>query len=440
MKSPDLAINAGVIVTVDAENRVLLDHSLIVNDSKIIDLLPTAQVEHNYQPHRTVNRLQHILMPGLINTHCHLAMNLMRGFADDLPLMTWLQEHIWPAEAKWVDPAFVRLGTELALAESLLGGVTCVNDMYFCPDQAAIAAKQAGIRATLGLIVLDFPSVWAANADEYLSKGLALHDDLKSSSLINTTFAPHAPYTVSREPLQRIATLAAELDIPIHMHIHETAQEVENFTAQFGQRPISALDELGLLSPALLAVHMTQLNDDEIALVAESGSHVLHCPESNLKLASGACPVGPLLNQGVNVALGTDGAASNNDLDMFGEMRIAALLAKHETGDAATLPAVTALRMATINGAKALGIQNVTGSLEAGKEADCIAIHYNDVNMTPMYNAPSHLVYCNDRSNVTDVWVAGRQLVHERELQTIDRAALLANTREWAQKRRANIN
>ena len=440
MKQADLIIQAGAIVTVDADDRVLEDHSLVVCDGRIADLLPHEQAMQNYQNTTVADRRDSILMPGLINTHCHLAMNLLRGYADDLPLKIWLQEHIWPAEGKWVDPDFVKTGTELALAESLLGGVTCVNDMYFYPDQVALAAQASGMRAMLGLLVLDFPTVWAKDADDYIGKGLALHDQLRDTANIYTAFAPHAPYTVSRQPLLRIATLAAELDIPVHMHVHETQDEVAEFEQQYGQRPLAALDNMGLLSPALLAVHMTQLTEAEIERVAASGTQILHCPESNLKLASGACPIGPLQQLGVNVALGTDGAASNNDLDMFGEMRSAALLAKHETGDAATMPAAATLRMATINGAKALGIQDETGSLEVGKAADCITLKCDDLNMLPMYDVISHLVYCANRQNVADVWVAGRALVENRELLSMDKNALLTQAREWSDKIRQSNN
>jgi len=437
MKSADLIVHAGVVVTVDQEDRVLCDHSLVIQDGLITDLLPTesalvwdAEIE--------VDCRKQILMPGLINTHCHLAMNLLRGFADDLPLQEWLQNHIWPAEAKWVNPEFVRLGTELALAESLLSGVTCVNDMYFFPDVAASAAEKSGIRATLGLIVLDFPSAWASGVDDYISKGLALHDQLKHNPLLNTAFAPHAPYTVSREPLQRIASYAAELEIPVHMHIHETAKEVDEFQTQFGCRPLQVLHELNLLSPALMAVHMTQLNSAEIQLIADTGTHVLHCPQSNLKLASGACPTGELLAQGVNVSLGTDGAASNNDLDMFDEMRTAALLAKHISQDASTLPAAAALRMATHSGATALGLADKTGSLEIGKAADCIAVNYDEIWMSPMYDPVSHLVYASDRSNVNHVWVAGRQLVKDRQLLTLDKSFLITQAQLWAEQIQAS--
>ena len=361
-------------------------------------------------------------------------MTLMRWLADDLPLMEWLQEHIWPAEQQWVGKEFVYDGTLHACAEMLRGGTTCFNDMYFFPEETVRAVEQAGMRACVGLIMIDFPTPWAQTPDEYLSKGIALHDQLRGNSLIRTAFAPHAPYTVSDEPLQRIATYAEELDIPVHMHVHETAHEVEESLNNTGKRPLQRLDELGLINPHLLAVHMTQLNQEEIAHLAEAGVHVVHCPESNLKLASGFCPVQELARAGVNLCLGTDGAASNNDLDMFSEMRTAALLAKAVAGDASALPAEAVLRMATINGARALGLEQEIGSLETGKSADIIAVDLGTLESQPVYHPASQLVYTAGRDQVTDVWVAGRQLLKERELTTIDPNAVLERAQQWQQR------
>jgi 5-methylthioadenosine/S-adenosylhomocysteine deaminase len=358
-------------------------------------------------------------------------MTLMRGLADDLPLMTWLQEHIWPAEQKLVSAEFVQDGSLLACAEMLRGGTTCFNDMYFFAEETVRAVEQAGMRAVIGLIVIDFPSAWAQDADEYLRKGLELHDRLHNHGLITTAFAPHAPYSVSDEPLQRIATLAEELDIPIHMHVHETAEEVERAHSETGRRPLQRLDDLGLLNPRLLAVHMTQLDDKEIARCAETGVHVVHCPESNLKLASGFCPVQQLHEAGINVALGTDGAASNNDLDMWGEMRSAALLAKGVAADAMALPAERALRMATLDGARALGLEEEIGSLEIGKAADVIAVNLNDVSTQPVYHPLSQLVYATSREQVREVWVAGRHLLKDGQLTTLEADDLLGRARHW---------
>ncbi len=427
----DSLIHARWIIPVQPDGAVLEHHSLAVQDGRILDILPQREARTRYQADQIIERGEHVLIPGLINAHTHAAMSLLRGLADDLPLMDWLNHHIWPAETQWVSDEFVRDGSQLAMAEMLRGGTTCFNDMYFFPEVTARAATEIGMRACIGLIVIDFPSAWAGSADEYLDKGLALHDALRNHPLLRTAFAPHAPYTVSDAPLERIRVLADELDLPVHMHVHETVAEVEQSQAQFGMRPLERLARLGLVSPSLLAVHMTQLLDAERAHVAASGAHVLHCPESNLKLASGFCPVHKLLNASVNIALGTDGAASNNDLDMFGEMRTAALLAKAVANDASALPAAQALRMATLNGARALGMGDETGSLEQGKAADIVAVRLDDIECQPFYNVISQLVYATGRDKVSDVWVAGQQLLKERELLTMDVPAVLARARSW---------
>jgi len=427
----DSLIHARWIIPVQPDGVVLEHHSIAVQDGRILDILPQREASTRYQADKVIERGEHALIPGLVNAHTHAAMSLLRGLADDLPLMDWLSHHIWPAETQWVSDEFVRDGSLLAMAEMLRGGTTCFNDMYFFPEVTARAATEVGMRACIGLIVIDFPSAWAGSADEYLDKGLALHDELRNHPLLRTAFAPHAPYTVSDAPLERIRVLADELDLPVHMHVHETVAEVEQSQAQFGVRPLERLARLGLVSPSLLAVHMTQLLDAEHAHLASSGAHVLHCPESNLKLASGFCPVHKLLSAGVNVALGTDGAASNNDLDMFGEMRTAALLAKAVANDASALPAAQALRMATLNGARALGLGDETGSLEKGKAADIVAVRLDDIECQPFYNVISQLVYATGRDKVSDVWVAGRQLLKERELLTVDATAVLARAQVW---------
>ena len=432
----DTRVDAGWIVTVDDANRVLARHSLIIGQGKIIDCLPTDSADVNYARLPVIDRSQCIIMPGMVNAHTHLAMNLMRGLADDLPLMTWLSEHIWPIEARFLAADYVRDGTDLALAECLLSGVTTVNDMYFFPDAVADACHGAGIRATIGMIIIDFPSAGAKTLEDYFDQGLAVHDRLRSHALLNTAFAPHAPYTVAREPLEKIATLSAELEIPVHIHVHETAQEVSEFTAQHDTRPIAHLHDIGLVNPSLLAVHLTQMNPSEIELLARQGVQALHCPESNLKLASGFCPVSSLLAAGVNVAIGTDGAASNNDLDMLGETRTAALIAKAISQDAASVPATTAIRLATINGARALGIDKITGSLEKGKAADFICIK-PDITMAPMYDVASHIIYSTGRERITDVWVAGQRLVKNRELQTLDAERITAKAVEWSNRIRS---
>ncbi len=434
----DTLIHARWVIPVEPANVVHENHSLAIRAGRIVDLLPRALAEQRYTQARVIDLPRHALLPGLVNAHAHSAMSLMRGLADDLPLMQWLQDHIWPVESRHVTADFCRDGVQLAAAEMLKGGITCFNDMYFFPDITAQVASGIGLRAYVGLILLDFPSVWAQGPDEYLDKAAAVHDMWRDHPLIRTAFGPHAPYTVSDEPLERMRVLADELNIPIQMHVHETAFEVEQALAQGGRRPIARLHALGLMTPSLMAVHMTQLTDEEISLCAETGVHVVHCPESNLKLASGFCPVGKLLDAGVNVALGTDGAASNNDLDLLGEMRTAALLAKAVSGNAATLPAHQALRMATLNGARALGLDGEIGSLEKNKWADLCAIELDRIETQPIFNAITQIVYSAGRHQVSDVWVAGRHLLDNRRLTTIDEVAVLGRAREWGQRLSAN--
>jgi 5-methylthioadenosine/S-adenosylhomocysteine deaminase len=363
-------------------------------------------------------------------------MSFLRGIADDLPLMEWLQGTIWPLEQKWISESFVRDGTELAIAEMLRGGVTCFSDMYFFPEITARIALSCGIRACIGLIVVDFPSAWASCADEYLSKGLALHDELRNQSLLSAMFAPHAPYSVSDDALRKVRMYSEELQLPVHMHVHETRDEIDQGLVKTGVRPLERLKNLDLLSPSLIAVHMTQLVDAEIDWIAEYGCHVVHCPESNLKLASGFCPVNRLLENGINVALGTDSAASNNNLDILGEMRTAALLAKGVAGDASAVPAPVALRMATLDGAKALGIDSVCGSLEAGKSADVAAVILDTLETLPVYDPISQIVYSANRDQVTDVWVAGRHLLKSRTLTTLDPDKIRESIAHWSGKLR----
>ncbi len=432
MNNIDSLLHARWVVPVEGETNCLHHHSIAIHDERIVEILPTELARQKYQAPVELDYENHVLIPGLINTHTHAAMSLLRGIADDLSLMDWLQNHIWPAEQQWVSEAFVQTGAELACAEMLRSGTTCFNDMYFFPDVTARVASKAGIRATVGLIVLDFPTVWAREANEYIDKGLELHDVYRTDELINTAFAPHAPYTVSDEPLQKVRMLADELDLPVHIHIHETSDEIDQAVAQTGKRPLQRLADLGLISPNLLAVHLTQTLPEEIQQLAAAGSHVVHCPESNMKLASGFCPTDKLLAAGINVALGTDGAASNNDLDLFGEMRTAALLAKAHSNDATVLPAQQVLQMATLNGARALGIENKTGSLVAGKYADIVAVNFDTIETAPVYDVVSHLVYCCGREQVTDVWVAGKHVMKNRILTTLDSASIIASSQTIA--------
>ena len=422
------------VVTVNPGFECLRDTAVVLEDNRIHTLIGRDEIAELDCHARAdiVDLSGKVLMPGLVNAHTHASMTLFRGMADDLPLMEWLTKHIWPAEGRWVDADFVRDGFELAAAEMIRGGTTCFNDMYFFPDVVARSAQQIGLRAVVGLIVLDFPTVWARDADDYLHKALAVHDEIREMRLVSSALAPHAPYTVSDEPLRQIAMYSSELDIPVHMHVHETAHEVVEAQQKTGMRPLERLDQLNLLNPNLVAVHMTELDDFEIERVAEAGVNVVHCPESNLKLASGFCPVSKLQQNGVNLCLGTDGAASNDDLDLFGEMRTAALLAKGYAGDARACNARETIRMATINGATALGLGDLIGSVEVGKLADLIAIDLSALNSRPLYDPVAQLVYAVNSRQVSDVWADGRRLLQDFEFCQLDAEALLASAAAWA--------
>lgn len=407
---------------------------LAVQGGKILELLPREQAVEHYAPAQVHERPDHVLMPGLVNAHTHAAMTLMRGFADDLPLKEWLTEKVWPTEMRFAAPAYVADGARLAVAEMLRGGVTCFADMYFYPLSTAQVAAESGIRLVTGMIALEFPTPWAADAAEYIRKGLAVHDAVRSEPLVSTMFAPHAPYTVADGTLKRIRQLADQLEVPVQTHLHETAREIDDSIAETGRRPIRRLDDLGLINPGLMAVHATQLTDGEIDLLALNGCSVIHCPRSNLKLASGACPVADLLAAGVNVALGTDGAASNNRLDLWAEMDTAALLGKWVAGDAAALPAPELLRMATINGARALGLEDAIGSLEPGKSADVICVRLDAAETRPVHDPVSQLVYAAGREHVTDVWVAGQHLLDDGALTRMETAAICDRADRWANR------
>ncbi|MFN3595242.1 MAG: TRZ/ATZ family hydrolase, partial [Thiobacillaceae bacterium] len=382
-------------------------------------------------PVRHLRLSDHALIPGLVNLHTHAAMTLLRGYADDLPLMTWLNDYIWPAERQWVSAEFVLDGTRLACLEMLKGGITCFNDMYFFPEAAVEAAIAAGLRIAAGIIVIDFASNYAADPDGYLQKGLALRDAMRHHPLVSFCMAPHAPYSVGDRSLEKVLTYAKQLDLPIHIHIHETADEIQGSLARYGVRPLARLQGLGMLGPDFIAVHAVHLEAAEMALLAEHGCHVAHCPTSNLKLASGIAPSAALMASGVNLGLGTDGPASHNRLDLWQEMRLAALLAKGKTARPEAVPAHTALRMATLDGARALGLEDRIGSLEVGKQADCVAVDLSAPHAQPCYDPISQLVYCAGPEDVTHVWVAGRDVVRERQCQTLDPAEVLARARHW---------
>ena len=430
----DLLISARWIIPVVPEAVALENHAVVIGDKRIQAILPSNEARQHFPAASVVGLDQHVLIPGLVNAHGHAAMSLFRGIADDIPLQAWLEQHIWPLEGRFVDEEFVYQGAELATAEMLRSGTTCFADMYFFPNAVAKVATSAHMRVQLTSPVLDFPTVWAQNPEEYIRKATELHDDYRNSELVYTAFGPHAPYTVSDAPLRKILILAEELDVPIHMHIHETVDEVDEAVQKTGKRPLQRLAELGLLSPRMVCVHATQLLDDEIELIHTMGTHVVHCPESNLKLASGFCPVDRLLQAGINVALGTDGCASNNDLDMFSEMKTAALLAKGVAGDASALPAHQALQMATINGARALGLHDCIGSIEPGKFADLTAVRLDTLNALPLFNPVSHLVYSAQASQVSDVWIGGKAVLQQGQLTTMEYRAVQDTGLHWQQK------
>jgi 5-methylthioadenosine/S-adenosylhomocysteine deaminase len=430
----DLLITARWVVPVQPDRVVLEDHAVAVHEGSIVDVLPVRDAAAKYAPRERVDLPEHALIPGLVNAHTHNPMTLLRGLADDLPLMTWLGEHIWPVESKVMGPEFVRDGVELAIAEMLRGGTTCCSEDYFFPDAQAQAYKAHGFRAMVALPIVEFPSAWAQTRDEYFERALAVHDQYRGDPRVGTTFGPHAPYTVSDESFARIRTLSDQLDIPVHLHLMETSQEVEDGKREHGLRPMQRLQKLGLVNDRLIAVHMTQVSDPEIALCAEAGVSVVHCPESNLKLASGFCPAEKLRRGGVNLALGTDGCASNNDLDMFGELRTAALLAKGVAGDAAAFDDAFALRAATLNGAKALQLDAKIGSIETGKRADLVAVKMDEVETQPLYNVVSQLAYAVSRRQVSDVWIDGARKLDDGALVDFDLAGVLEKARRWRER------
>jgi 5-methylthioadenosine/S-adenosylhomocysteine deaminase len=434
MQPIDLLISARWVIPVEPAGAVLDDHSVAVTAGRIVAVLPQAQAAERFQAREHLRLDRHALIPGLVNLHTHAAMTLLRGLADDLPLMAWLKDHIWPAESRHVSPEFVYDGTLLACAEMLRGGVTCFNEMYFFPEAAARAAREAGMRATLGIIAFEFPTAYAADADDYIAKGLAARDALREEPLLSFCMAPHAPYTVSDKTFARIVTIAEELDLPIHTHLHETRQEIEDSLSQYKARPLERLRALGMLGPRLVAAHAVHLTDAEIETLARHGASIAHCPSSNLKLASGLAPVAAMLARGINIGIGTDGAASNNRLDLFQEMRTAALLAKAVGNDARAMPAHQALAAATLHGARALGLEASIGSLAPGKLADLCAVAFDEPELAPCYDPVSHLVYSAGREHVSHVWVAGQQRVREKKLVGFENRGLNNRVLLWQNK------
>ena len=434
----DLLLNCKWIIPIVPENQTLTDCAIAIDNGKIIGLLPQAEAARKFSAGKVQDLDHHIVMPGLVNSHGHAAMSLLRGYADDMPLRSWLEDHIWPAEAKFLSEEFVRDGTRLSIAEMIRSGTTCFADMYFFDEAIATEVRNSGVRSQISFTVLDFPTPYGKNADDYIHKGLALRDNCKDQPLIKIACAPHAPYSVSDRALGILATYANELDMAIHIHCHESASEITESLQAYDCRPLERLEKLGLLLPQTQLVHMTQITEDDIALVRDHNCHIMHCPQSNLKLANGFCPVVKFIENEVNVALGTDSAASNNTLDLFSEIKSASLLAKAVSGDAASLDAHAALRMATINGAKALAWDNEIGSLESGKQADIIAVKIDSISQQPLYNPASQLVYTNSGSQVSHSWVAGKMLLENRKLCTINERSLIQTTEQWRKKIHSN--
>ena len=421
------------VIPMTEDNQWMDNNAVVILNDEIVDLLNTQEAKNKYPDYDVIDLPGHVIMPGFVNSHCHAAMNLLRGFSDDLPLKQWLEDAIWPAEGKFVSNEFVYEGTQLAIAELIRSGTTCFQDMYFMPKHAANAAVEAGIRAVIGFSVMEFPTSWAKDSQEYIDKGMAVFHDY-NHPLIDFNFAPHAPYTVAKETFEKLVLLSEEHNMSIQVHVHETDFEVESFEKEHGVRPITRLKEIGLLTPKLNAVHMTQLNDQEIQWFAEAGSHVIHCPQSNMKLASGICPTQKLIEAGVNVAIGTDGAASNNDLDMLDETKSAALVAKLDELNPTAMNAYQALYAATMGGAKALGKGDKIGSIAKGKLADLIAIDLNRIETQPLYNPISQIVYAASRDQITHLWVNGKMLMKNRELLTIDSNKIMQQTLIWRDK------
>lgn len=436
MSTATLILSGRYVVPIIPEQTVLEDHSVVIAGKRILALLPRDEALQRY-PHVPERQFpQHAIMPGLVNTHTHTPMNLFRGIADDLTLMDWLTQHIWPAEQALIDANTVALGSELAIAEMIRGGTTCFNDSYFYPRVTATAVDKTGMRAVCGAVIMSISTQWADNERTYFDRAEETVTDQQFSDRVTFSLCPHSPYTVSDTSFTRLSAMSEQFNLPVHIHLHETEYEINHSLKQYGMRPIARLDRLGLLSTRLIGVHATQLTPEEHQLLAKRGCHIVHCPQSNLKLASGFAPVTTLLNAGVNVALGTDSAASNNDLDMFSELSIAAMLAKAVSQDPSALPAHQALSMATINGAKALKLDHKIGSLTAGKQADCIAVDLGHFLTQPMYNPISHLAYAVNRLQVSDVYIDGKALLTDGELTTIDTDSLIASAQAFSLRAR----
>jgi len=417
---------------------VLEGDAVAIEDGRIIAIGSREGLRESYPDAARTVLPDHVLMPGLVNAHTHAAMTLLRGFADDVPLMTWLRQRIWPVEGRWVDPDFVTDGTRLAAAEMMRGGVTCFADMYFFPQQAIEACLRSGIRILSGQVVVDATTAYANGSADHLQKAARVIEQFRDVPGVHFSLAPHAPYTVSDEVFVSLKVLCDEFGIPLHTHLHETLAEVDESVAHYGVRPLERLDRLGLVGPDFMAVHAVHLTDDEIALLADRGASAVHCPTSNLKLASGVARFADWLAAGMRVGLGTDGVASNNRLDLLSDMRLASCWPRGPPATPRPVPARQALRAATLGGAQTLGLGHLIGSLGVDKSADLIAVDLSDQDLSPMYDVASHLVNCVDRHHVSDVWVAGRRVVRHSELVDEDPAQLRALATVWQERIRSS--
>ena len=420
----DLIIAGGTVVTMDKDRRVIENGAVAVRADKIIAIGTRADVIRRYRAARTIDATGRVVIPGLINTHTHVPMSLFRGISDDLDLNDWLTKYIFPAEAKNVDEPFVRAGTRLGLAEMIRGGTTTYCDMYYFEDAIADETKKAGVRGVLGETIIDFPVADNKTHEEAMAYGERFVRKWKNDPLIVAALAPHAPYTVSTEHLLAIKRLADRFDSPLVIHVAETKKERDDILAQKKATPVKYLDQIGFLSDRVIAAHTVFVTDEEIDILNRRGVGAGHCPQSNMKLASGTAPVPAMLAKNLAVGLGTDGAASNNDLNMWEEMDSAAKLHKLVSGDPKTLSAEQAFEMATIRGARALDLDKITGSIETGKRADIVIVDLNSLHQTPMYNIYSHLVYATKASDVSTVIINGRVVMANRVLLTLNESAI----------------
>lgn len=433
----DLVVVGSTVLTFEPGAEPIVNGAVAIADGHIVAVAPAEQLLDLAPSGALLAATDCIVMPGLVNTHGHLAMTLLRGMADDLPLSTWLEQHIWPAEREHMTRESIRLGTELAAAEQLLGGVTTATDMYFFGDDVAAVLAGAGMRAVVAESLIDFPTPRCATPDEMMEKQRELAAAFSGHPLITPSIAAHAPYTVSAANLVREAELAEELGLSLQVHLSETRWEVEKLLAEKGMSPVAYLADLGVLSERMIAAHCVHVSREDIDLLAEFEVGVAHNPVSNLKLASGVAPVPAMLTRGVKVGLGTDGAASNNTLDMLRDLQLAALLHKGVSSDPTVLPARAALEMATIGGARVLGLDDRIGTLSEGKEADLICISVDRAHASPLYDPFSHLVYAARASDVRHVLVRGKLVVGDGKLRTIDLERVRAEAAEFALRLRA---